>query len=84
VSFINLVKDRNKWSGLVSTVMKLQIPLTFWEFLDKVRNYQRLKKEPASERKTFGQSFKLQTLYSMESQVTEVNNEWHGPWHILI
>jgi hypothetical protein len=48
VSWINLAKDRNKWSGLVITVMKVRVTLTLWEFLDKVRNYQRLKKEPTS------------------------------------
>jgi len=53
VSWINLAKDRNKWSGLVITVTKLRLPLTMWEFLDKVRNWQRLKKEPTSWRKTF-------------------------------
>lgn len=48
MSWINLAKDRNKWSGLVITVMKVRVTLTLWEFLDKVRNYQRLKKEPTS------------------------------------
>jgi len=53
VSWINLAKDRNKLSGLVITVMNLRVTLTFWEFLDKVRNYPRLKREPTSRRKTF-------------------------------
>jgi hypothetical protein len=53
VSWINLAKDRNKWSGLVITVMHLRVILTFWEFLDKVRHYQRLEKEPTPWRKTF-------------------------------
>jgi len=39
LSWINLSEDRNKWSGLVITVTKLRVPLTFWIFLDKVRNY---------------------------------------------
>ena len=48
MSWINLAKDTNKWLGLAITVSNLRVPLTFWIFLDRVRNYHRLKKEPTS------------------------------------
>jgi hypothetical protein len=33
MDWIDLAQDRDQWRALVNTVMKLQVPQTFWKFL---------------------------------------------------
>jgi hypothetical protein len=47
MEWIDVAQDRDQWRALVNTVMKLRVPKR-WEILEKLHNWQFLKKASAA------------------------------------